>query len=170
MDWSIDNGWFIISLVSIIVGTVYSVLKIIDLIRKWRHEKKALKRMGPKISFVNNRARFSICENNLCVFKLKFEIRNDGDYDTSVYITAYDIWTVQNTQDYSYNETFHPPKEVAVPKLKSSGSHILVKLPQAAKEWSKAFVVYHYKYVNINGGFTEGKTMKLEVMRDDPKK
>ena len=86
-------------------------------------------------------------------YKLSFHLRNTGDLKTTVYITKYEISTIVNSQEYSNSEDIVKPESFQINFMDSYDKHIMVELPEAARDWKIATFVFHYKYIDLSDIF-----------------
>lgn len=109
MDWTVDSGWFIFTMILLFANIIYIIIRSWDIIRRARKEKREEKQKAIvsskkklqkeiDIQFVNLRAK--VFEDPFYVnIDFSFDIRNMGNYETTVHLNEIHLITAGRTAD-----------------------------------------------------------------------
>jgi len=174
IDWSITSGWEILAIISLVVGIVLAIMKIYDIVTKKRREKqldiekKIDKRTklpkDPIIQFVNIELydRFSKFRD------LSFDIRNMGDFNTTVYLTKI-ILDVKQDYVRDFTKSIQDFKKIDIgAKGKKSFVSENIHLDTFGS-LKKCRIKFQYSFLDRNGKKIETTSKILDVTLTVPK-
>lgn len=158
MDWILTA--LIISLIANVFGIPLAILKSADIIRKWRKEKSddynkqiELKQKIPKeplIRFINIDASVGLLLERLII--LKFEIRNMGDFDTTITIHKAELKAKGLGRfPVSAKSTLINRIDVKAKKKKTDCRMQFSLLDRFATNWAEGKVKFHYIFITSAG-------------------
>ncbi|MHA1556554.1 MAG: hypothetical protein ACTSPM_06410 [Candidatus Heimdallarchaeota archaeon] len=171
LDWSIDSGWeiltiisLVIGIISLVVGIVLAIFKIYDIVTNKQREKKSNRPKEPKIQFVN----IELYSNYSKFYALRLDIRNMGDFKTTVYLKKITLTAKQEIlRDLVKSiQRFKKIEIGAKGTKKFESKQIFLNMFGSPKKCS---VKFHYSYLDSNGNKIEATSKTLAVTLTVPK-
>lgn len=185
MDWSFENGWliitFILSVFASLVGIPLTILKIIDIVRKWRNEKNAKESEEISISFINLNGRVGqtvITKTHTQIkhidIQLGIDVKNKGGFDTSVNIIGAEF-KVKADDNNEYFATTRSrintdldlsKNPLLIDNIKARGkqnTHITFRLTDLEYDFTEAWVKFNYTFLDSEDNTKFGESDWMDV-------
>jgi len=174
MDWAIDSGWFIFTLISVVANIIFIALKSWEIIRNYRKDKKLENEKKititrqlpkePKIKFTSIDASVGLATDRFV--NLTFEIRNLGDYDTTVTINIAEFtakgWLNLPTKAKS---TMIERIDLEAKGRKKDCKMNFQLLDDFAPNWKEGKVKFHYMFITSEGKEKDSKSKWIPIRK-----
>ncbi len=175
VDWSIDSGWEILTIVSLGFGIILAIFKIFEVVRKKRYDEKMeelrikeieskipkdAKIQFIKIAFKPQKRRYFSYSFDF-IINLQFIVRNMGDFDTIVTLHKIEFYVLK-TVGWSYNY-FDEIKSIKGTKVfelapKDKVTYTLENCKLEKYNIKKYYLRIDYSYINKDGKEVRRKT------------